>query len=98
MSSRLIILQFTKTRVHSYIYIKMSLQEFVPTISYYILSPTTLDTTINGLSKEAKHFMFPGLIKHLKLPHWERFVTISYNHKLNKHLYTLFFHKTAYLD
>nr|ADZ99042.1 hypothetical mitochondrial protein 23 [Physarum polycephalum] len=98
MNTKLIILKYTPTRCHSVIYLRLNFYDFIPTINYFSYRPSEPSTVMHGHLKESKHFIFPGFIKHLKLPHWERLVTISFNQSSINNLYPLFFHKTAYLD
>jgi len=98
MDSHIIVLKYTPARCHSTIYLKVSFDNFVHFINYFNKSPSNPSSVIHGQLKEAKHFIFPGFIKHLRLPHWERLVTISFNQSTDKSLYPLLFHKTAYLD
>lgn len=76
--SRLIILKYTKTRRHSIVFLTISLQDFITFAPLLFKNPININTAINGHIKEAKHFVFPGFIKHLRLPSWERSVNISF--------------------
>jgi hypothetical protein len=98
MSSRLIVLKYTKSRSHSCIYLTLTLDEFIPTINLFMIHPIKPITELNGHIKESKHFIFPGFIKHLRLPRWEHGVNISFDHNTSRSSYPLFFHKTAYID
>lgn len=98
MGSKMIILKYTKNRLHSFIFIPLSLMEYIHTLKYFIKSPSQITSCIKGHLKESKHFIFPGFIKPLKLPHWDYTVTISYHQSAPLYLYYLFFCKTAYLD
>jgi len=98
MNTNIIILKFSKNRTLSYIYLKLTLKQFIPIANQIMISPTRTDTVIFGHINEAKHFIFPGFIKHLRLPKWTYFVNISYNQDFKANLYPVLFHKTAYLD
>jgi len=54
-----------------------------------------MNTNIHSHIKQSKYFVFPGFIKHLRLPRWEYNVIISYKQVKNENLYPLFFHKTS---
>lgn len=98
MTSRLIILKYTKTRCHSIVYLKLSLNEFASTFLYALMKPISPSIVFHGHVREAKYFVFPGFIKHLKLPSWKRHVNLCMNQSSTAHPYLFFFHKTAYLD
>jgi hypothetical protein len=98
ISSQLIILKYSKIRCHSIIYLKLNLTDYVSTMQYFIKKPTFSNIVINGHVKESKYFVFPGFVKHLRLPRWERFVNVSYNQVSKECLYPFFFYKTSFID
>jgi hypothetical protein len=98
MKSTVIALQYTKTRCHSDIFFCLRMIDFIPTLQYHIKAPANLPNAFTGLIKESKHFIFPGFIKHLRLPRWNYSVNISYNPKNNLSSYPLFFTKASFLD
>lgn len=95
MTSKLIIVKYTKTRCHSEIHMKLLFHEFVQTMQFNSINPIPMNTNIHSHIKQSKYFVFPGFIKHLRLPRWEYNVIISYKQVKNENLYPLFFHKTS---
>jgi hypothetical protein len=98
LSSRLILVKYAKNRCISSIYQKMNLNTLVPLFNVFIKKPTNMHITLTGFRKEATHFVFPGFIKRLRFPSWERSVLLSFKQPKTKNLYFLLFYKTAYLD
>jgi len=78
--------------------LKLTFEDIIPAISLSLKKPTSTNIVLNGSIKESNYFTFPGFIKRLRFPSWERSVTLSYNQTSNKHHYFLLFYKTAYLD
>jgi hypothetical protein len=97
-NSRIILVKFAKNRCISSVYHKITLSDLIPLISYTITKPINTNITLNGFIKESKHFIFPGFIKRLKFPSWDRFVSLSFHQISNKYLYFFLFYKTAYID
>jgi hypothetical protein len=98
MRSKLIIIQYTKTRCHSFIYLELTGREAFGLLTYTSSMPTKLTTTVNAFIKEAKHFVFPTFIKVLQFPSWTRHVNISFQAIAPQYLYTFLFYKTALID
>jgi hypothetical protein len=98
MSSKLIVLQFSRLRCHSIIFFKLNLQEAAATLNLYIKNPVDISNAFTGYVNQARYFIFPGFIKHLRLPHWDRPLNISFNQHNILSSYPLFFHKTSFLD
>lgn len=97
-SSRTIRLRYTKTRIHYLIFLPITLQILISFFHYHLTHPVSITTAMNSFIREAKHFVFPGFIKHLRLPSWEYTVNLSFKHIKITYLYTFFFYKIAYID
>lgn len=95
--SRLIVLRFTKTRCHSYIFVKINLEELIPFFSFHVKKPLSIEKALHAYQKQAKYFSFPGHISKLWFPTWERNVTLYFGASENRAT-SFFFHKTAFLD
>jgi len=88
----------TKVRYNSLVSMVFQQKELIETMKFQNIKPGLSPTAIDGFVKEAKHFAFPGFIKHLRLPYWDRYVNISYNQEDNQSIYLLLFAKTSFLD
>jgi hypothetical protein len=97
ISSRVIVLRFTKTRCHSTVWLKLNYNEVIPFLSYYIKRPIKQYSALHSSLKQAKYFIFPGNIRKLSIPSWERYVSLSFI-TTGKHLYQLLFYKAAFFD
>jgi len=95
--SRLIVLRFTKTRCHSYIFVKVNLEELIPFFSFYVKKPLSIEKAFHAYQKQSKYFSFPGHISKLWFPTWERYVSL-YLGALENRVAPFFLHKTAFLD
>jgi len=95
-TSRMIIVKFSKARCHSIVYMTLVFNEYAELMSYYSRSPTTINMILNSHLKESKYFTFPGFIKHLKLPSWDRKVNMVIEARSSQA--TFLFRKIIFID
>jgi hypothetical protein len=63
-----------------------------------MIKPSNIVTASNSYLRQSKYFSFPGFIKQLKFPSWERYVNIVLNQQRKNNLYLMYFYKAAFLD
>jgi len=97
-TSRMIFIKYAKSQCISTCFYRLTLEDLIPVLAYTTKKPVKTNTALNGFIKEAKHFVFPGFIKYLRFPSWNRSVALSLKQDTKTHLYFLLFYKTAYLD
>jgi hypothetical protein len=96
-NTKVIILKFSKAQSHSIVFIKITFNELINIMSFFNKKPANIRKTMTSYLSENKHFLFPGFIKHLKIPSWKQNIKLSFQGENEKN-YWLFFYKTIYFD
>lgn len=97
-SSRMILIKFAKNQSVSSVFFKFNLEEIALLLSLKKKKPIKPSIITDGYIKQAPYFVFPGFIKRLRFPFWERYLNMSFKQDSKKHLYFFLFYKTAYID
>jgi hypothetical protein len=98
ITSRLIILRFTKSRWHSQVLMPLTLIEASNILSFCFKRPINLESFSKSHVNEAKYFVFPGYVKYLKLRSWKFYANLSLPTVSTSRSYWFFFYKTAFLE
>lgn len=78
MTSKLIVLKYTRTRVQATIFLKLTGKKAFAYLMYGFLGPIKMSTTMHGLIKETKHFVLPSFLNILKFPLFTPLVNLSF--------------------
>jgi hypothetical protein len=97
-TSRLILIKFAKNQSVSSVFFKFNLNEIAQTLSLAKKKPIKPSIVTQGFIRQSPYFVFPGFIKRLRFPFWERYINMSFKQDSTKNLYFFLFYKTAFID
>jgi len=97
-NTKIVILKFTKKQSHSIVFLSLNFLELIHILTLYYIKPAPIKKVMTSDLREKKYFLFPGFIKHLRIPSWKRNLNIGYHSENKKNTYWLFFYKTIFFD
>jgi len=79
MSSKLIVLKYAKTRLHSIAFLKLNTHEAFRVLLHSTIKPINHNTVAHGSLKEASFLVFPSLIKPFRLPSTDKWGNVMFH-------------------